>query len=95
VVTVREAPRDCIHVLERTDEGLVIKRPPFETFGGDVQRISSYVFGDKSVSKPFEQWLESQLKALNGSAAALIERLGADINEELLIQIHAMGEGKW
>jgi ABC-type Mn2+/Zn2+ transport system ATPase subunit len=95
VVTVREAPRDCVHVLERTDEGLVIKRPPFETFGGDVQRISSYVFGDKSVSKPFEQWLDAQLKALNGSAAALIERLGADINEELLIQIHAMGEGKW
>ncbi|WP_213803131.1 ATP-binding protein [Granulicella sp. dw_53] len=95
VVTVRETPRDCVHVLDRTDEGLFIKRPPFETFGGDVQRISSYVFGDKSVSKPFEQWLQSQLDALNGSAAALIESLGADVNEELLIQIHAMGDGKW
>jgi ABC-type Mn2+/Zn2+ transport system ATPase subunit len=95
VVTVRETPRDCVHVLDRSSEGLFIKRPPFETFGGDVQRISSYVFGDKSVSKPFEQWLQSQLDALNGSAAALIESLGADVNEELLIQIHAMGDGKW
>jgi hypothetical protein len=47
------------------------------------------------VSKPFEQWLELQLNALNGNAAALIERLGADVNEELLIQIHAIGDGKW
>ena len=95
VVTVRETPRDCVHVLERTDEGLIIKNPPFETFGGDMQRISSYVFGDKSVSKPFEQWLQSQLGAVDGDAAALIERLGSDVNEELLIQINAMGEGKW
>jgi len=95
VVTVRETPRDCVHVLERTDEGLVIKRPPLETFGGDVQRISSYVFGDKAVSKPFEHWIESQLSAFKGDAAALIKSLGTDVNEELLIQIHAMGEGKW
>jgi len=95
VVTVREIPRDCVHVLERTDEGLIVKKPPFETFGGDVQRISSYVFGDKSVSKPFERWLQSQLIAVDGNAAALIERLGSDVNEELLIQINAMGEGKW
>lgn len=95
VVTVREMPSDCVHVMERTDEGLFIKRPPFETFGGDVQKISSYVFGDKSVSKPFEHWLVTQLEAFDGNAEALIERLGTNINEELMIQIHAMGEGKW
>ena len=39
VVTVREVPSDCVHVFVRTDEGLVVKRPPFQTFGGDVQRI--------------------------------------------------------
>jgi len=95
VVTVREAPRDCVHVLERTEAGLFVRRPPFETFGGDMQRISSYVFGDKSVSKPFERWLVLQLDELKGNAAALINRLGDDVNEELLIQINAMGEGKW
>lgn len=94
VVAVREIPRDCVHVLERTDDGLVIKKPPFETFGGDMQRISSYIFGDKAVSKPFEHWLRGQLETL-GTSAALIERLGVDVNEELLIQINAMGEGKW
>src|SRR3546814_1200385 len=59
-VTVREIPAACVHVFEKTDEGLAIKRPPFQTFGGDVQRISSYVFGDSQASKPFEKWIEGQ-----------------------------------
>ena len=89
IVTVREIPRDCVHVLEKTIDGVVIKNPPFETFGGDVQRISSYVFGDKAVSKPYEDWLKIKLGEY-GSAASLIEALGTDINEELIIEIHAM-----
>ncbi|CPR17593.1 AAA family ATPase [Brenneria goodwinii] len=94
LVTVRELPRDCVHVFERTEDGVFIKHPPFETFGGDIQRISSYVFGDKSVSKPFEAWLQKKLEEY-GSAKALIRALGDNINEEMLIQIHAMAEGKW
>ncbi|EPX1416897.1 AAA family ATPase [Cronobacter sakazakii] len=94
LVTVRELPRHCVHVFERTNDGLFIKHPPFETFGGDIQRISSYVFGDKSVSKPFEAWLLEKLEEY-GSAKKLIEALGDNINEEMLIQIHAMAEDKW
>jgi len=94
VVTVREVPSDCVHVFVRTDEGLVVKRPPFQTFGGDVQRISSYVFGDSATTKPFEGWIKEQLEEL-GNADALIESLGEDINEELIIQIRAMGGNPW
>lgn len=94
LVTVREIPRDCVHVFEGTKDGIVVKTPPFETFGGDVQRISSYVFGDKSLSKPYEEWVSQQLEEF-GSAEKLIEALGANINEELLIQIKAMENGQW
>jgi len=71
-----------------------VKTPPFETFGGDVQRISSYVFGDKSISKPYEEWVAEQLKEFE-SADELIAAMGDNINEELLIQIRAMDNGKW
>jgi ABC-type Mn2+/Zn2+ transport system ATPase subunit len=94
LVVVRECPRSCVHVLERTKDGVVIKRPPFETFGGDIQRISSYVFGDKSVSKPYEDWVEAKLEEVGG-AKELIALLGSEVNEELLIQINAMGAGEW
>jgi predicted ATPase len=94
VVTVREIPRDCVHVLAQTQEGIVINMPPFETFGGDVQKISSYVFGDKSVSKPYEDWIRARLGEFD-NASALITALGDNINEELLIQINAMGDGLW
>lgn len=94
LVTVRELPRSCVHVFEKEDEELFINHPPFETFGGDIQRISSYVFGDKSVSKPFESWIRQQLKKF-GTAERLIEELGDNINEEMIIQISAMGAGKW
>jgi len=95
LATVREVPADCVHVLERTDDGLVINRPPFQTFGGDVQRISSYVFGDRSVSKPFERWLQKQLTEYDGSAEDLIAAIGDDINEEMIIQIKAMERRQW
>ncbi|WLQ16260.1 AAA family ATPase [Hahella aquimaris] len=93
-VTVREVPSDCVHVFERTDEGLFIKHPPFQTFGGDVQRISSYVFGDKSISKPFEAWIRDKLEDY-GSADELIEAMGNELNEELIVQIKAMGRDQW
>lgn len=94
VVTVREVPSRCVHVFEKTDDGLRITNPPFETFGGDVQRISSYVFGDRSVSKPHEAWLKDLLKQY-GSADAVIEELDEDLNEEMIIQLNAMERGKW
>lgn len=88
VSIVREIPSDCVHVLERAKDRLIIKRPPFQTFGGDVQRISSYVFGDNSVSKPFEKWISDRLKLVD--ADELIDSLAGQINEELIIQIKAM-----
>lgn len=94
LVTVREVPTDCVHVLTRTKDGLSIKTPPFQTFGGDMQRISSYVFGDNEASKPFERWIAEKLKEF-GSAEDLIEALGDDINEELAIQIQGMEREGW
>lgn len=94
VVTVREVPSDCVHVFERVEDDLTLTRPPFQTFGGDFQRISSYVFGDRSVSKPFETWIRNELRE-SGSADELIEGLGADLNEELIVQIRAMERGQW
>lgn len=94
LVTVREVPTDCVHVLSRTSDGLSIRTPPFQTFGGDMQRISSYVFGDSEASKPFERWIEAKLYEL-GSAKALIEALGDDVNEELVIQIQGMEREGW
>src|SRR3546814_13693118 len=40
-VTVREIPAACVHVFDKTDEGLAIKRPPFQTLAGDVKRLTS------------------------------------------------------
>jgi energy-coupling factor transporter ATP-binding protein EcfA2 len=94
VVTVREVPADCVHVFEKTEDDIVLRHPPFQTFGGDFQRISSYVFGDRSVSKPFEGWIRDQLAQFN-SADELIAELGEELNEELIIQIKAMERGQW
>ena len=88
-VTVREVPSACVHVMERTDDELAISKPPFQTFGGDIQRISSYVFGDDDVRKPFERWISAKLKEYGG-ADALLDDLGDDANEELIVQIRAM-----
>ncbi|MFY2763522.1 ATP-binding protein [Arenimonas sp. MALMAid1274] len=93
-VTVREIPARCVHVFEKTDDGLVIKQPPFQTFGGDVQRISSYVFGDKAASKPFEKWIKDRIEEL-GSGQELLDQLGDQVNEELVIQIRALDRNAW
>ena len=89
VVTVREVPANCVHVFDRTDNDMVVRNPPFQTFGGDFQRISSYVFGDNAVSKPFERWIHQQLQEV-GSAEELMGELGGELNEEMIVQIKAM-----
>lgn len=90
LAVVREVPSKCVHIFRNEGLGLQIVRPPFETFGGSVQRISSYVFGDKSVSKPFDEWVELQMKA-NPDAEKLISDLDDEINEELTMKILSLG----
>lgn len=94
VVTVREMPADCVHVLERTRDGLTISNPPFQTFGGDNQRISSYVFNDQNTSKPFEKWIKQQVETF-GSAEQLLEECRDELNDEMVIQIKALGNDQW
>lgn len=94
LVLVREVPRDCVHVFERTRDGVIIGSPPFETFGGDIQRIASYVFKDKLLDKPYEEWVKAQLDKF-GSAEELLSALGSNVNEELVLQIYSMGRGAW
>jgi ABC-type cobalamin/Fe3+-siderophores transport system ATPase subunit len=94
LVTVREIPNSCVHVFKKEMGNCYINSPPFETFGGDIQRISSYVFGDKSVSKPYENWIAAKL-AEYGTSKSLIDALGSNINEEMIVQIHAMESKQW
>lgn len=90
LVTVREIPANCVHVFRKTKFGRDVVRPPFETFGCDIERISSYVFGDRSISKPFEAWLSTKVKEY-GSSRAFIEALGGELNEEMLMRINFEG----
>ncbi|MDY6922622.1 MAG: AAA family ATPase [Pseudomonadota bacterium] len=92
-VTVRETPRDCVHVFQRTDEGILVHSPPFQTFAGDIQRISSYVFGDRGAAKPYEAWIRAQLGTYGG-ADQLLAALGEDVNEELIMRIRAAEAGR-
>jgi hypothetical protein len=90
VSVVREVPSNCVHIFRDEGQGLEIVAPPFETFGGGVQRISSYVFGDKSVSKPFDAWLKEQINSKSDSEV-LIEKLGEEVNEQLIMKILRLG----
>lgn len=86
---VREVPSRCVHIFRHGEFGLDIVPPPFETFGGDMQRISTYVFGENSVSKPFEERLEA-LVVEHGSRE-LIRELHREVNEEMIMKIMDLG----
>ncbi|HEJ9630005.1 MULTISPECIES: AAA family ATPase [Proteus] len=92
LAVVREVPSKCVHIFRNEGNGLDIISPPFETFGGDMQRISSYVFGDKAVTKPFEDFLVEQ--STKYSPEELIQLLGDEINEEITMSIFRLGKQK-
>lgn len=82
----REVPAKCVHVYRKQNGTVEVEHPPFETFGGDMQRISSYVFGDNSITKPFDSWIQEQLK-IYADPQEIIDKLGEEINEEMLIKL--------
>lgn len=86
LVSVREIPAKCVHVIRKIDSRFEIVRPPFETFGGDIQRISSYVFGDRSVTKPYEEWIRVK-SAQYQTSSDFVDALGSEVNEELIMRI--------
>lgn len=91
----REVPSNCAHVYRKHEGNMKIQHPPFEIFGGDMQRISSYVFGDNAISKPFDNWIDEKLKETR-NPNLLLQMLGKEVNEELIIKIlnsgHSDGE---
>lgn len=90
LAVVREVPSKCVHIFKEVDGILDIIPPPFETFGASVQRISSYVFGDSSLTKPFDDWL-SRLVKEEPDVDTLISLLGDEINEQLIMKISKLG----
>jgi ABC-type cobalamin/Fe3+-siderophores transport system ATPase subunit len=86
---VREIPSKCVHIYRDEGNGLEIVPPPFQTFGADVQRISSYVFGDKSVTKPSDNWLDSLFERYDSNE--ILELLDKDLNEEMIMNIRRLG----
>jgi predicted ATPase len=82
----REVPAKCVHVYRKHNGAVEVEHPPFETFGGDMQRISSYVFGDSSITKPFDKWVDEQLK-IYPDPQDIINKLGEEVNEEILIKL--------
>jgi len=91
LVSVRETPRNCVHVFRKTEYGREVIQPPFETFGGDIQRISSYVFGDRLISKPYIEWISKKIKEYE-SADDFIAALQGEVNEELVMRIKKLAE---
>ncbi len=88
-IVAREIPQKYITVLKRKKNEIKIYRPPFETFGGDIERINSYVFFDKDIKKPFEKWLQ-KLVNKEGSAKKAIKKYGDQLNEESIILMYGM-----
>ena len=82
----REVPAKCVHVYRKQNGTVEVEHPPFETFGGDMQRISSYVFGDNSITKPFDNWIQEQLKIYT-DPQEIIDKLGGELNEEILMKL--------
>ncbi len=88
-VFAREVARDYIAVLKRVNNTIQISKPPFETFGGDIERINSYVFFDKDIEKPFEKWLQKLVNDAGGAKEA-IEQYQNELNEESIILMYGM-----
>jgi len=86
LAVAREIPANCMHVYRIGQHGMEIDHPPFETFGGNMQRISSYVFGDSKITKPFAQWIESAVEQAGGPKK-LLTKLKDEVNEEMTIKI--------
>lgn len=86
LAVAREIPANCMHVYRAGQHGVEIDHPPFETFGGNMQRISSYVFGDSKVTKPFAQWINNAIDEFGGPEK-LLTKLKGELNEEMTIKI--------
>lgn len=84
---VREVPANCVHIYKESELGLNIENPPFQTFGGDMQRISTYVFGDSFLKKPYEDFIKNLLETGKYKPDELIDALSQDINEEMIMDI--------
>lgn len=88
-IFVREVAKNHITVLKKIGNRVHISKPPFETFGGDLERINSYVFFDDVVIKPYEKWLQ-QLVTQEGGISNVMEKYRDQLNEESIILMFGM-----
>lgn len=56
---VRELDKSAVQILDKDDSGLpCLYQTSLQTFGGDVGRISEYVFADRQVKKGYEELIQ-------------------------------------
>lgn len=90
-VIAREVPKDYITILKKQEDRdiISISRPPFETIGANLERINSYVFFDKDISKPYQTWLQNLVNEY-GNSKNVIETFIDKLNEESIILVQGM-----
>ncbi len=89
LILTREVSKDYTVIFKQKEENINCMNPPFETFGGDIEKINSYVFFDKDIDKPYESWLQDLVDLENGSKNA-IKKYMNELNEESLILMNGM-----
>ncbi|OCL99588.1 iron-dicitrate transporter ATP-binding subunit [Aliarcobacter thereius] len=88
-IIAREVSKDYISILKNSNNTIFISRPPFETIGANLERINSYVFFDKDIKKPYQDWLQSLVNKY-GSADKVLEQYEKKLNEESIILLYGM-----
>jgi predicted ATPase len=63
-VLAREVPAQYVHVLKYVNGTYSSYTPKIETFGNDLNRINSYVFGDYNSDKIFEEYIADLSRGL-------------------------------
>lgn len=89
LILAREVSKNCTIIFKTKDARIDCINPPFETFGGDMEKINSYVFFDNKVKKPYESWLQGLVNEEKGAEKA-IKKYMDSLNEESLILMNGM-----
>lgn len=89
-VVLQEIPANCVHIIHREGDLVNISRPPLETFGENVSRLTHEVFGLEIRETGFYHLLTDYFATKNGSAEAVIQAFGDQLGSEAVGLLYSL-----
>lgn len=89
-IVLQEVPSRYIHIMDRVEEGIIVRKPEIECFGNNISEITTEIFRVKDNENNYKVIIDELLKEY--TKEEIISEFNEGLSMNALIYLHSRGD---